>query len=127
MAKPNAGNMIELGALGKSHLTLQRWAKIYGDIFLFYLGRIPVITLTDADLIKEVAIKRFAVFHDRAQPLLVPGDKQVQKFANTGMLFSRGKDWSNLRAACEPLFHKTMLERYGRFILCCFKVLFTEN
>lgn len=83
------GNMLQLGKPGSTQRTYNEWAKTFGDIYVFYLGRNPCIVLSDPELIREVALKKFTAFHDRCPPLLVPGSASDARFISDGMLFAR--------------------------------------
>lgn len=104
------GNLRQLGAIHGIHLKLEDWYRKYGPIYKFFLGRAPVVVVTDPDLLKQVFTKSFMKFHDRPelQMRLAEGDE----ITGQGMLAARGKYWAGIRAACEPVFHSDKLQTY---------------
>ncbi|EFN55959.1 hypothetical protein CHLNCDRAFT_57715 [Chlorella variabilis] len=99
------------------HECYKRWAREYGSIFLVFFGKNPCVVLTDPDLIRQVAVKHFAKFHDRPSILSAIGSASSKNKRLTalrsGLLVSRGGLWGSLRAAMNPLFHTTALHSYS--------------
>ncbi|PSC70657.1 cytochrome p450 [Micractinium conductrix] len=95
------------------HTQYERWARQYGGAFYFWMGKNPVVVLTDPDLIRQVAVKHFARFHDRPSFVSVPSSNNKRMVAiRSGLLVSRGGYWGSLRAAMNPLFHTAALASY---------------
>lgn len=99
------------------YLCYEQWAKQYGGFFLVFFGKNPVVVLTDPDLMRQVAVKHFAKFHDRPSFVPVPHNKNKRLVAlRSGLLVSRGGYWGSLRAALNPLFHTSALHSYSPII-----------
>ncbi|DBA91062.1 TPA: hypothetical protein ACH3X2_004165 [Trebouxia sp. C0005] len=104
------GNLRELRARNGIHLTLESWYQQYGPIYKFFLGRAPIVVVTEPDLLKQIFTKSFMKFHDR--PELQMRVNEGNELTAQGMLSARGRYWTGLRAACEPVFHSDKLETY---------------
>ncbi|KAG6488587.1 hypothetical protein ZIOFF_049834 [Zingiber officinale] len=65
-ALPLVGHLPLLGKHGPEVFGVL--AKTYGPIFRFHLGRQPIVIVADADLCKEIGIKRFKSLPNRALP-----------------------------------------------------------
>ncbi|KAL3152434.1 hypothetical protein ABBQ32_001484 [Trebouxia sp. C0010 RCD-2024] len=104
------GNLSQLGARFGIHLTLEQWYRQYGPIYKFFLGRAPVVVVTDPDLLKQLCTKSFMKFHDR--PDLQMRLSEGREISDEGMLAAKGRYWTGLRAACEPVFHSDKLQSY---------------
>lgn len=85
---PFFGNLPQLGEPTVAYRTVRDWTAKYGDMFIWYLGRRPFITISDPELVKKVGVKTFMSFHDRGDPILVPGGAMDTKFTYSGMLFA---------------------------------------
>lgn len=96
------------------YICYQRWAQQYGPIFLVFFGKNPTVVLTDPDLIRQVAVKYFAKFHDRPSFVAMPrGNNKRLVAIRSGLLVSKGGYWGSLRAALSPLFHSSALASYS--------------
>jgi len=67
-ALPFIGNMLDaIRHKGQMHLQIEDYRKRYGDVFgMYLLGSVPCLVISDFDMIKQVYVKDFQAFHDRA-------------------------------------------------------------
>ncbi|KAL4428351.1 hypothetical protein ABPG75_002440 [Micractinium tetrahymenae] len=111
--------MRQLGDFGKSHERQQQWAAKYGPCYRYFLGRQPCVVLSDPELVRQVAVKRFMSFHDRPQSAIRNGGVRDALFQDSGILFATGRYWLGIRTACEPLFHSAALSAYAPMMHEC--------
>ncbi|KAI7837525.1 hypothetical protein COHA_008661 [Chlorella ohadii] len=102
----------------------EEWMHRYGGIFLCFMGKNPVVVLSDPDLIRQVAVKQFAKFHDRPSIIAMPTGRRQSRdkrltAIRSGLLVARGGYWGSLRAAMAPLFHSTALQSYSSVMNRC--------
>lgn len=75
-------------------------ARKYGPIYRFNFGRQPLVIIADADLCREVGIKKFKQFSNRSIPSPIASSPLHQK----GLFFTRDSRWSSMRGAIQPLY-----------------------
>ncbi|KAJ3691973.1 hypothetical protein LUZ60_012323 [Juncus effusus] len=80
-------------------------AKKYGPLFRFHLGRQPLIVVADAELCKEVGIKKFKSISNRSLPSPIAGSPLHQK----GLFFTRDSRWSAMRNTVISLYRPSHL------------------
>lgn len=107
------GNLREVNKLGGMHVALLKWTRECGPVFKFFLGRHVLIVVSDPDLIKSIGTKHFMRFHDRSSSMYLAGSSEADTTSNFGILTAKGKYWTGLRAACEPMFHTSSLNTFA--------------
>ena len=69
------------------HLVMQkRWHKQYGPVVGYYLGSIPVVIISDPELLKLIQLKDFHNFVDRAVSFLPQHDDGYHTRMNRRLL-----------------------------------------
>ncbi|XP_067673016.1 cytochrome P450 3A5-like [Haliotis asinina] len=78
------------------------WEK-YGKVFGIFIGGLPMITVTDPEIAREILIKDFQHFTDRTSIALdnYPVDKSI--------LFEKGANWKRIRNIVTPTFSGSKL------------------
>jgi cytochrome P450 len=88
---PFLGNIHQLD-LTKFHLILERWAAQYGPVYLFRMGSVPVVVLSDPKWCDQVLRARPETFtrHSRIAPIL-------SEMGGEGVFSAEGKAWRTQR------------------------------
>ncbi|KAK6166505.1 hypothetical protein SNE40_023174 [Patella caerulea] len=96
------GNILQLEKLG-TVLQLAEWKKQFGAVFGLYFGRQPVIVVHDLDILKEVLVKDFPHFTDRAINV-------SRAYVEKGVFFQGGVNWKRIRNIITPTFSSGKLK-----------------
>ncbi|XP_036610923.1 cytochrome P450 2J2-like [Trichosurus vulpecula] len=88
---PILGNFFQMDR-SKPHISMQKLAKKYGNVFCMHLGNLTFMMVTGLPLIKEVLVNQGHVFIDRPK---VPVHFHVVK--SFGLIMSNGQAWKQQR------------------------------
>ncbi|XP_070208336.1 cytochrome P450 3A24-like [Littorina saxatilis] len=119
--QPFFGNQRQLTTKGQFYALLE-WSKKYGRVYGIYVGRQPMIVVSDLDILKEVMVKDFGHFTDRFNQTEGVMSEVVKK----GVFFAGGVDWKRIRNIITPTFSAGKLKMMEHFINRC-SVDLTEN
>ncbi|XP_074571312.1 cytochrome P450 711A1-like [Curcuma longa] len=84
---------------------LRAFAKRYGPIFRFHMGRQPLVIVADAELCREVGIKNFKDIRNRSRLSPAAGSDLLQN----GLFLTRDSRWSITRNLITALYQPTHL------------------
>eukprot|EP00245_Coleochaete_scutata_P004587 TRINITY_DN17308_c0_g2_i1.p1 TRINITY_DN17308_c0_g2~~TRINITY_DN17308_c0_g2_i1.p1 ORF type:complete len:540 (+),score=83.19 TRINITY_DN17308_c0_g2_i1:94-1713(+) len=85
-----------------------KWRKMYGHVYKVRLFMTQwSLVVSDPELVKEILVKNFKVFHDRV--ITFPKNDMDHR----GLLASSGGYWAGLRSALLPMFHTEKLRQFG--------------
>ncbi|XP_067687897.1 cytochrome P450 3A21-like [Haliotis asinina] len=110
---PFIGNNAGFGIFYK----LGTWKKRYGNVFGIFRGRQPFYVISDLEILKEVLVKSFNVFRNRAFPVVIPYP------FNLGLAFLEDASWKRVRSIISPTFSGAKLRRMCDPINDCARTL----
>ena len=101
---PYVGNLIEVARYGGLHKAFIEYGKKYGKVYKMYLGRSPIITVADPEMLKHILVKDFHKFKNRPDVMRrnAPMDK--------GLFDARDEAWRKVRSILTPTFSSLKLK-----------------
>jgi hypothetical protein len=66
----------------------------------------------DPNLVKELGVRQFLAFHDRAPWPLPTANRKIVRAIDALMVQAQGAFWASIRAAAQPLFHSDRREKH---------------
>lgn len=101
---PYVGNLIEVARYGGLHKAFIEYGKIYGKVYKMCLGRSPMITVADPEMLKYILVKDFHKFQNR--PDVMRGNAPMDK----GLFDARDEAWRKVRSILTPTFSALKLK-----------------
>lgn len=85
---------------------------MFGKVFGYYEGVIPVLVVSDLDMLQEMFIKKFDCFYARKTTNLIHGNLECsQEEPRVNLFAARGARWKRLRALASPAFSVKALKQ----------------
>ena len=107
---PYVGNLIEVARYGGLHTAFIEYAKKYGKVYKMYLGRSPMITVGDPEMLKHILVKDFLKFANR--PDVMRGNEPMDK----GLFDAKDEAWRKVRSILTPTFSALKLKELAPLI-----------
>ena len=101
---PYVGNLLDAFKYGGLHNTFLEYDKKYGKVYKMYLGRDPIIAVTDLEMLKRILVKDFDKFRNR--PEFIAGNPPLNK----GLFGARDDAWKRARSILNPTFSASKLK-----------------
>lgn len=86
------------------HNAFMAYDKKYGKVYKLFLGRDPIIVVTDLEIIKRILVTDFDKFRNR--PEVLAGNPPLDK----GLFGARDGDWKRIRSILTPTFSASKLK-----------------
>lgn len=107
------GNLLGFAKKQAFYDTYLDWYHIYGKTYGYFEGLRPVLVTADLDVLHQVMVKKFDVFHARKVfPVQVDPDKDEE----VHMFFARGDRWKRLRAISNPAFTNAKIRKMSQLV-----------
>ncbi|XP_062611389.1 cytochrome P450 3A24-like, partial [Saccostrea cucullata] len=103
------GNHMTIAKKGFAQADMMWWRE-YGDVFGYFSGRSPTLVVADTDMLKEILVKQFQNFTDRAVLRGFSGDMEENLTAQ------QGKAWKSSRTILSPTFTSGKLRKMDSLI-----------
>ena len=88
---PLLGNLLQLD-LKQLHRVLEKWCHEFGNLYLFELGRTPVVVVADPELIQQILRNRPKLYGR-----LGTIEPVFKEMGITGVFSAEGDDWKRQR------------------------------
>ncbi|KFD60367.1 hypothetical protein M514_06421 [Trichuris suis] len=110
------GNLRELRSRATKHETLQKWTEKYGKVYGIMDGGVPVLVISDLEMLNDILIKNFHCFHARKVNYLDMNEEGRKK---RNMFVVNGLRWKRLRSVSAPAFSTIRLKQISPIMNEC--------
>ncbi|WP_437751517.1 cytochrome P450 [Sorangium sp. So ce1389] len=105
---PFLGNILEIRPT-QFHLTLEDWSRKYGDLYTFWMGRTPIVVVSNLELVQRILRERPKEFR-RWSPL----QEIIEEIGFDGVFSAEGDQWTRQRRLVMSAFTAAQLrESHG--------------
>ena len=102
---PYVGNLFDaMYKHGGLHKAFMAYNKEYGKVYKMYLGRDPIIVVSDVEMLQQILVTDFEKFRNR--PEFISGNAPLNK----GLFGARDNDWKRARSILTPTFSASKLK-----------------
>ncbi|CAG2169564.1 unnamed protein product [Oppiella nova] len=110
---PIFGNLLDFFIIPQPLQEL-KWFKKYGKIYGHYLGKTPVLNISDPELIKQIMVKDFHLFPNRTN-----FGRSSDAILSRTLVQLTGDDWKRVRSIVTPTFTSGKMKKmYPRIREC---------
>ena len=102
---PYVGNLIEVTRYGGLHKAFVEYAKKYGKVYKMYMGRSPMITVADPEMLKHILVKDFEKLRNR------PDFMRTNPPIESNLFAARDEQWKKVRSLLTPTFSSLKLRQ----------------
>ncbi|XP_054161002.1 uncharacterized protein LOC128959081 [Oppia nitens] len=95
------------------HMINMDWLHKYGKLYGTYTGNKPILQVADPDLIKQICVKDFHVFTDRAT------NSRRHPILSRHLVTETGDDWKRIRSIVTPTFSSGKMKKMYPLIRKC--------
>mmetsp|Transcript_11953 Transcript_11953/g.30216 ORF Transcript_11953/g.30216 Transcript_11953/m.30216 type:complete len:521 (+) Transcript_11953:2-1564(+) len=106
---PFVGNLLDVAKKGL-HESRNEWTKAYGDVYVWWRGRLPVVVVSQPEDARKVVLKLNDKSFNMPSLSTSKDAKEIQKHSLAFMGKDRAK---SVRAAWQPVFHSASLAEYA--------------
>ena len=101
---PYVGNLVDVAKYGGLHKAFVEYGKQYGKVYKMYLGRFPMITVADPEMLKHILVRDFDKFPNR------PDFTRSNPPLDVGLFSAQDDTWRRIRSILTPMFSLSKLK-----------------
>jgi len=115
------GNFLDIAKTKRMSISIKQWTEKYGRIFGFFEGHTPILVISDPDILQDIFIKNFSIFHSRrALPL------ENQHAESTHVFSAHGLRWKRQRYVINTTFSSAKLKQMTPLIHRCIDIFMSK-
>jgi len=101
---PYVGNLVDVAKYGGLHKAFVEYGKQYGKVYKMYLGRFPMITVADPEMLRHILVRDFDKFPNR------PDFTRSNPPLDVGLFSAQDDTWRRIRSILTPMFSLSKLK-----------------